>query len=951
MRLIQLELNNIKSYKYEVINFSEGINCILGLNGSGKSTIIESIGSVLFNYNQRTSNNLLRYNENKGSISLSFEGNDNIIYQVVKTIRSKGNGNVKIIDVENKQVLQENVSDVYQFIKKVLNVPKEKSLAKLFEEIIAVPQGNFVNAFLETPKNRKENFDKLFELDIYKKLADDVKELSDVLKKEYIYKLDKKKAELNGKLNNYDVLIDEEKKLKGKINSDNNELKELNILYNKKEQEKNELNTKKEQIDNLIKKNSDLKNKIISINEKISINKEHFLNASEAKKVLLENEYGYNLYLKNTRELEQNEKINKMYLLYKEKYNDNKANIISYNEKNTLIKEIIKNSKVEHGKNRQSIIDKTKENEDKTNENKELEQKYIITNGKIKLLNEQITQEKSNYKIKIERLKEANQFLLSYNKPTISSDFNEKIIEIEKKLEIIKTNKELIVEKEKEKIKISSELENLKNNIKCINNEYCPILQERCLNIRGLSLQSEISKMIEDKERILSLLTFDINQLTNYNTVENELVKEKEFLLLEESNYKIDNQRYNEVLDTLKKNFGDEIENINDDNNKFIISELIKKYDSLYENYSNEEFDNLKKAETSISNTIFSNKNIININNNNIHEIEQKNKDIECEVIKKENEFTQNQFEIDKRENENKQLEQLLDSYQNIEQKIEENKTIINNNKNRYELYISKKEEANNISKYETAINELTKENESINCENQVIEEQIDLLNKTFSNELLDKLLIEINTLSKKIASLLTTLKLNNERLEKLSKEIDILNNIIKEKEKVEQDLEKYMKLDNDYKIIRDVFSNLPRELSKQIRKYIGIYASSIYRKISNENVRIELYDDYEVNIIDCIDETKIKTLSQLSGGEQMSVAIAIRLAMLKQITNIDLYFMDEPTINLDFERRMMVAEVVKDISNELRQLYVISHDDTFENITDNTIKICKVNNESRLDN
>ena len=128
------------------------------------------------------------------------------------------------------------------------------------------------------------------------------------------------------------------------------------------------------------------------------------------------------------------------------------------------------------------------------------------------------------------------------------------------------------------------------------------------------------------------------------------------------------------------------------------------------------------------------------------------------------------------------------------------------------------------------------------------------------------------------------------------------------------------------------------------------MFASNLYRKISNENVRIEILDDYEVILVDCIEQNKQKTLSQLSGGEQMSVAIAIRLAMLKQITNVRFYFMDEPTVNLDTERRTMVGEVVKDISQELRQLFVISHDDTFEAITDNNIKIIKNNNISVLD-
>ena len=80
------------------------------------------------------------------------------------------------------------------------------------------------------------------------------------------------------------------------------------------------------------------------------------------------------------------------------------------------------------------------------------------------------------------------------------------------------------------------------------------------------------------------------------------------------------------------------------------------------------------------------------------------------------------------------------------------------------------------------------------------------------------------------------------------------------------------------------------KELSKQIRKYISTFASGLYRKISKENVRLDILDDYEVVIIDCIDNTKTKHLSQLSGGEQMSVAIAIRLSMLKQITNVEFH-------------------------------------------------------------
>ena len=72
------------------------------------------------------------------------------------------------------------------------------------------------------------------------------------------------------------------------------------------------------------------------------------------------------------------------------------------------------------------------------------------------------------------------------------------------------------------------------------------------------------------------------------------------------------------------------------------------------------------------------------------------------------------------------------------------------------------------------------------------------------------------------------------------------------------------------------------------------------------------------------------RTFQELSGGEQVAAALAVRLAMIKELLHFDLAFLDEPTQNLDGQKRENLAAQVRDLRG-FTQLFVISHDDTFE--------------------
>jgi exonuclease SbcC len=90
------------------------------------------------------------------------------------------------------------------------------------------------------------------------------------------------------------------------------------------------------------------------------------------------------------------------------------------------------------------------------------------------------------------------------------------------------------------------------------------------------------------------------------------------------------------------------------------------------------------------------------------------------------------------------------------------------------------------------------------------------------------------------------------------------------------------------------------------------------------------------------------RQFAQLSGGEQMSAALAVRLALLREMSNIDVAFFDEPTANLDEQRREALARQILAVRG-FRQIFVISHDDTFEQATQNLVRVQRVDGVSRV--
>jgi len=166
MLIVALELENVKSYARARITFTEGVNAIVGHNGAGKSTIIEAIGYALFDALPYTTKEFVREGASTGSIAVLFRSDyDERVYRVER--RFGGSNAYFVYDDELKLKLCDGKADVLAFVRRHTLADPSVDLTRLFNDALGVAQGTLTAAFLETPSKRKSIFDALLQVDDY----------------------------------------------------------------------------------------------------------------------------------------------------------------------------------------------------------------------------------------------------------------------------------------------------------------------------------------------------------------------------------------------------------------------------------------------------------------------------------------------------------------------------------------------------------------------------------------------------------------------------------------------------------------------------------------------------------------------------------------------------------------------------------------------------------------
>jgi exonuclease SbcC len=183
----------------------------------------------------------------------------------------------------------------------------------------------------------------------------------------------------------------------------------------------------------------------------------------------------------------------------------------------------------------------------------------------------------------------------------------------------------------------------------------------------------------------------------------------------------------------------------------------------------------------------------------------------------------------------------------------------------------------------------------------------------------------------------------------RIDEEIGKLKLVKAEIERKMAERKEFEEKDKLVKFLRNnVFKNVSAQLSERFREEISLRADRIYRTIAEADEELIWGENYQILLRDMEDgQVRERSDDQLSGGQTMSAVVALRLALLQTI-GARIAFFDEPTSNLDASRRENLAHAFRaiDVGREevtehwYDQLFLISHDVAFTEITDQMIQL-----------
>jgi exonuclease SbcC len=145
---------------------------------------------------------------------------------------------------------------------------------------------------------------------------------------------------------------------------------------------------------------------------------------------------------------------------------------------------------------------------------------------------------------------------------------------------------------------------------------------------------------------------------------------------------------------------------------------------------------------------------------------------------------------------------------------------------------------------------------------------------------------------------------------------------------------------------IRDAYGKdgIQKMIRARARPLLERSTRDLFERFNLSYSDIKIDDDYNISVIGASGE---KDIDQISGGERVALAIALRLAIAQVLSGkIETIIMDEPTTHLDEQRRKELVNILSSFFREggriIPQMLIITHHTEIEDVADTIYTVRK---------
>jgi len=180
--------------------------------------------------------------------------------------------------------------------------------------------------------------------------------------------------------------------------------------------------------------------------------------------------------------------------------------------------------------------------------------------------------------------------------------------------------------------------------------------------------------------------------------------------------------------------------------------------------------------------------------------------------------------------------------------------------------------------------------------------------------------------------------------IESCKRRVEELRDLCAKAESAERESERLKKFLDFLDFLRTKVFGKDGLIAKSLRK---AYKAKLESEVNNYLARFGM--DFEVEFdedlgLKVVARGEEMSVDSLSGGERAVLALSIRLALAKALSNreVELMILDEPTANLDADRRRELVRVLRELADEVPQVIVVTHDPEVAEAADYVYRVKK---------